>query len=131
MSFHEVNTRIDQPMEHDIHQGLEGWGEYKDWSTHGTWYSPRSRRLRWIQGLINPWNMIFTKVASAASAEVNIVFHGLINPCIHRNWKSLIVLLYEIKSNLSQYSIEFINIYCCKALTLFPRHPCLPNVCHY
>jgi hypothetical protein len=29
----------------------------------------------WIQGLINPWNMIY--------ASVNIVFHGLINPCIH------------------------------------------------
>jgi hypothetical protein len=23
MTFHEVNTRIDQAMEHDIHQGLE------------------------------------------------------------------------------------------------------------
>ena len=41
MTFHEVNTRIDQPME-----------------------------------------MIFTE---AASAEVNIMFHGLITPCIHRN----------------------------------------------
>jgi len=20
------------------------WGEYKDWSTHGTWYSPRLHR---------------------------------------------------------------------------------------
>jgi len=37
MTFHEVNTRIDQPMERDV----------------------------------------------------NIIFHGLINPCIHRNWKSL------------------------------------------
>jgi hypothetical protein len=87
MTFHEVNTRIDQPME-----------------------------------------MIFTE---AASAEVNIMFHGLITPCIHRNWKSLTVLLYDIKSNLSQYSIKFIIIYCCKEQTLFPRHPCLPNVCHY
>jgi hypothetical protein len=25
----------------------------------------------------------------------------LINPCIHRNWKSLTVLLYDIKSNLN------------------------------
>jgi len=21
------------------------WGEYKDWSTHGTWYSPRHRMI--------------------------------------------------------------------------------------
>jgi hypothetical protein len=62
MTFHEVNTKIDQPMEHAIHRGR----------------------------------------------------------------KSLTVLLYDIKSNLSQYSIEFIIIYCCKAPTLFPRHPCLP-----
>ena len=26
---------------------------------------------------------------------------GLINPCIHRKWKSLTVLLYDIKSNLN------------------------------
>ena len=53
------------------------WGEYKDWS-------------------INPWNMIFTE-----ASDVNIMFHGLINPCINRNWKSLTVLLYDIKSNLN------------------------------
>jgi len=52
--------------------------------------------MRWIQGLINPWNMIFTE-----ASEVNIVFHGLINLCIHRNWKSLTVLLYDIKLNLN------------------------------
>jgi hypothetical protein len=52
------------------------WGDNKDWSTHGTWYSPRI-------------------------SSVNIMFHGLINPCIHRNWKSLTVLLYDIKSNLN------------------------------
>ena len=49
MTFHEVNTGIDQPMEHDIDRGIQ----------------------------------------------------GLINPCIHRNWKSLTVLLYDIKSNLN------------------------------
>jgi phosphoribosylformylglycinamidine (FGAM) synthase PurS component len=36
-----------------------------------------------FHGLINPcihrWNMIFTK-----TSKVNIMFHGLINPCIHR-----------------------------------------------
>ena len=37
MAFDEVNTRIDQPMEHDIHRG--------------------------IQGLINPWNMIFAEAS--------------------------------------------------------------------
>ena len=42
MTYDEVNTRIDQPMEHDIHRGTE-------------------------------------------VSEVNIMFHGLINPCIHRN----------------------------------------------
>ena len=37
-------------------------------------------QFRWIlvQGLINPWNMIFT-----SDTSVNIMFHGLINPCIH------------------------------------------------
>ena len=39
---HDIHTRIDQPMEHDIHLGLIG-----------------------------------------LSASVNIMFHGLINPCIH------------------------------------------------
>jgi hypothetical protein len=29
--------------------------------------------MRWMQGLINPWNMIFTK-----ASEVNIMFHELI-----------------------------------------------------
>jgi hypothetical protein len=43
MTFDVVNTRIDQPMEHDIHRGM------------------------------------------MAPSEVNIMFHGLINPCIHRN----------------------------------------------
>jgi len=28
MTFYEVNTRIDQSMEHDINRGLEGRGEY-------------------------------------------------------------------------------------------------------
>ena len=45
MTFDEVNTRIDQPMEKDIHRGI--------------------------------------------------------NPCIHRNGKSLTVLLYDIKLNLN------------------------------
>jgi hypothetical protein len=35
-------------------------------------------QIWWIQGLINPWNMIFT-----SDASVNIMFHRLINPCIH------------------------------------------------
>jgi hypothetical protein len=52
--------------------------------------------MRWIQGFINPSNMIFTE-----ASEVNIMFHELINPCIHRNWKSLTVLLYYIESNLN------------------------------
>jgi hypothetical protein len=36
--------------------------------------------------------------------------------------KSLTVLLYDIKSNLNKHQT---------APTLFPRHPCLPNVYHY
>jgi hypothetical protein len=37
--------------------------------------------------------------------------HGLINPCIHRNWKSLTVLLYDIKSeshHISQASDDIL-----------------------
>jgi hypothetical protein len=87
MIFHQVNTRIDQPMEHEIHLGRRGRGEYHVPWVDQTLYSPKLK-------VIN-------------------------------------VLLYDIKSNLSQYCIEFIIIYCCKAPTLFPRHPCLPNICHY
>ena len=35
-------------------------------------------QFRRIQGLINPWHMIFT-----SDASVNIMLLGLINPCIH------------------------------------------------
>jgi len=28
MTYHEVNTRIDQPMGHDFHRGRFGRGEY-------------------------------------------------------------------------------------------------------
>ena len=41
MTFHEVNTRIDQAMEHDIHQGLEGIGEYHVPSVDQSLYSPK------------------------------------------------------------------------------------------
>jgi hypothetical protein len=47
------------------------FGEYKDWSTHGTWYSPRIPR--WISCSMG-WSIL---------TSVNIMFHGLINPCIH------------------------------------------------
>ena len=48
MTFHEVNTRIDQPMEHDIHRGIQG--EYHD---HVPWvdrslYSPKLEVINWI-----------------------------------------------------------------------------------
>ena len=36
-----------------------------------------------------------TRIDQSMGASVNIMCHGLINPCIHRNWKSLIVLLYS------------------------------------
>jgi hypothetical protein len=39
-------------------------------------------------------------MSSSVKTEANC-FYGLINPCIHRNWKSLTVLLYDIKSNLN------------------------------
>jgi len=35
-------------------------------------------QFRWIQGFINPWNMI-----SNSDTSVNIILHGLMNPCIH------------------------------------------------
>jgi hypothetical protein len=39
MTFHEVNTRIEKPMEHDIHRGIQG-------KYHASWvdqslYSPK------------------------------------------------------------------------------------------
>ena len=52
--------------------------------------------------------------------EVNTRIDQLMKQAIHRGRKSLTVLSYDIKSNLSQYSIEFIIIYFCKAPTLFP-----------
>ena len=39
MTFHEVNTRIDQPMEHDIHRGIRG--EYHVPWVDQSLYSPK------------------------------------------------------------------------------------------
>jgi hypothetical protein len=39
MTFDEVNTRIDQPMEHDIHQGIRG--EYHVPWVDQSLYSPK------------------------------------------------------------------------------------------
>jgi hypothetical protein len=36
------------------------FGEYKDWSTHGTCYSPRPRRLRWISCPMGWSILVFT-----------------------------------------------------------------------
>ena len=41
MTFHEVNTRIDQPMEHDIHRGRFGLGEYHVPWVDQSLYSPK------------------------------------------------------------------------------------------
>ena len=41
MTFHEVNTRIDQHMEHDIHLGLFSLGEYHDPWIDQSLYSPK------------------------------------------------------------------------------------------
>ena len=40
------------------------------------------------------------KATSSPESPSNVI-PELINPCIHRNWKSLTVLLYDIKSNLN------------------------------
>jgi hypothetical protein len=55
MNFDEVNTRIDQPMEPDI--DLMSYNK-----------TVNDFQFRWIQGLINPWNMIFT-------SDAYITFH--------------------------------------------------------
>ena len=47
MTFHEVNTRIDQPMEHDIHRGIRG--EYHVPWVDQSLYSPK---LKVINGFI-------------------------------------------------------------------------------
>jgi len=39
MTFHEVNTRIDQPMEHDIHRDIRG--EYHVPWVDQSLYSPK------------------------------------------------------------------------------------------
>ena len=39
MTFHEVNTQIDQPMEHDIHRGIRG--EYRVPWVDQSLYSPK------------------------------------------------------------------------------------------
>ena len=39
MTFHEVNTKIDQPMEHDIHRGIRG--EYRVPWVDQSLYSPK------------------------------------------------------------------------------------------
>jgi hypothetical protein len=65
--------------------------------------------MRWIQGLINPWNMIFTEASG-----MNIMFNGLINPCIHRNWanhhrvKFCHRLIRCVLTNYFRYTIKLI-----------------------
>jgi hypothetical protein len=41
MTFHEVNTRIDQPMGHDIHRSRLGRGEYHVPWVDQSLYSPK------------------------------------------------------------------------------------------
>ena len=41
MTFHEVNTRLDQPMEHDIHRGRLGRVEYYVPWVDQSLYSPK------------------------------------------------------------------------------------------
>jgi hypothetical protein len=41
MTFHEVNTRIDQPMKHDIHRGCLGRVEYHVPWVDQSLYSPK------------------------------------------------------------------------------------------
>ena len=62
-------------------------------------------QFRWIQGLINPWNMIFT-----LDASLNIMFHGLINPCIHL-----------IESHQLYIISIFIRYKNCRILCIFPQ----------
>ena len=38
------------------------WGEYKDWSTHGTWYWPR--HTRWISCSMGWSILVFTEIES-------------------------------------------------------------------
>lgn len=45
MTFDEVNTRIDQPMEHDIHLGRNGLSEYHVPWVDRSLYSPHGKSL--------------------------------------------------------------------------------------
>ena len=43
MTFDEVNTRIDQPMEHDIHRGIRS--EYVPWVDQSLYHLIESHQL--------------------------------------------------------------------------------------
>ena len=86
MIFHQMKTRIDQPMEHEIHLGRRGRGEYHVPWVDQTLYSPKLK-------VIN-------------------------------------VLLYDIKSNLSQYSIEFHPHLLLQSADFVPQTPLSAN-CNY
>jgi hypothetical protein len=61
-------------------------------------------QFRWIQGLVIPWNMIFT-----SDASVNIMFHGLNNPCIHliESHQLYIIQIYHVwEGYLWKISVE-------------------------
>jgi hypothetical protein len=46
MTFHEVNTRIDQPMEHDIHRGI--LSEYHVPWVDQSLYSPKLKVINYF-----------------------------------------------------------------------------------
>jgi len=58
---------------------------------------PKTRFI-WLENNIQlmTFDEVNTSIDQPVESEVNIMFHGLINPCIHRYWKTLTVLFYDI-----------------------------------
>jgi hypothetical protein len=71
-----VNTRIDQPMEHDIHLGQGGLGEYHVPWVEQSLYSPHGKSLICI--IFNLICIYIRSPAAAKSAQSKGQYKGMI-----------------------------------------------------
>jgi len=74
------------------------------WILYNWWLS-----IRWIQGLINPWNMIFTEASSWSQMSLHRLSHSLFISV----WLSYIIELYT--RNICHWTT---NTYCKKTWLL-------------
>ena len=77
MTFHEVNTRLDQPMEHDIHRGRLGRVEYYVPWVDQSLYSPKLKVINCF--IILYFTFLFSLfVFVSAAGQYSSLLHTLI-----------------------------------------------------